>query len=183
MHQGFIEKVQGLESQVRALEVERSELLLKSDSLTKQSAALEEELERYKATGDMQGEEISRLTRSQQLHGQPEVNVSQQSVKRVSEKLNELHLNYLEKERELDVIRREAEITKESLTRQLEDQMREIEELKQVRDIFQQEANLLKQELDSLRAGGQQIEPEPDLLRQEIVLRLERENQRLRDDN
>jgi len=54
----------------------------------------------------------------------------------VSEKLNELHLNYLEKQRELDVIRQEAEITKDSLTRQLDEQRREIEGLKQDRDIF-----------------------------------------------
>lgn len=42
---------------------------------------------------------------------------------------------------------------------------------------------MLKQELDGLRAGAQQIEPEPELLRQEFVLRHERESQRLRDAN
>lgn len=137
IHQGFTEQVQALESRLRAVEFERSELLLQTESLTKQSTALAEELERFKATGDMQGEEISRLTSSQQLYqGQPEVNVSQQSFKRVSEKLNELHLNYLEKQRELDVIRQEAEIIKDSLRREVDEQRREIQGLKQDRDIF-----------------------------------------------
>lgn len=109
--------------------------------------------------------------------------MSQQSLQRVSEKLNELHLSYLEKQRELNVLKSESEIRAESLTRQLDEQRREIEGLRQDRDIFQREANALKQELDALRAGAQSIVPEPELIRQESMLRLESEAQRLRSAN
>ena len=88
------------------VESERAELLLERDSLLVRLDSISKELETYKITGEMQSEEIKRLTERGLVQPDESGNyVTKATVIKLAEKVEQIRFSYLEKDREATVLK------------------------------------------------------------------------------
>ena len=107
--------VENLRAQLGEAQREKNELSGQLVDLTARLEAVNQEVEKYQTTSQMQTEEINRLnmqiSNMETDNGQP---ITRDTVKGLVEKIDQLRFQYLEKERELDVMKRRMEDTESS---------------------------------------------------------------------
>lgn len=106
-------EAKGYEASMKEAQEQISQLTLESQALREELHALAEAYEKLKVTDQMQQEEISRLNEQFAGIDQTSQIVSKSNVLSLTLKVQKMHLNYLEKERELQVALAERETLEE----------------------------------------------------------------------
>ena len=156
--------------------------------LTARLEAVNQELEKYQTTSQMQTEEINRLnlqiSNMETDNGQP---ITRDTVKGLVDKIDQLRFQYLEKERELEVSKKRMEDTESSHKKVLQVKEQEAAHLNSCLDLIKREADTLRDLVDSQRRSSQAPSDSEDLsqsadtlILKELINKLETEAANLR---
>ena len=99
----------------------------------------------------MQSEELERLNRNANIAGEEGAQISKQSVKSLTEKVSTLHLAYLEKDREVTVLKNELEVKSDTFKREIASLNEESVQMRDAYTLLRREADALRENLDQAR--------------------------------
>lgn len=113
------------------------------------------EVDRYETTGQMQAEEINRLNAERSQTTEEGIPISKETVNRLVEKVDQLRFEYLEKERELTVLKSELVVKEDSYHTQSSLLSKELTSLKDSLALQVKESDTLREALTTARRSQQ----------------------------
>jgi len=182
------QEVENLRAQLGDAQREKNELSGQLVDFTARLEAVNQEIEKYQTTSQMQTEEINRLnmqiSNMETDNGQP---ITRDTVKGLVDKIDQLRFQYLEKERELEVYRKRMEDTETSHKKVLQVKEQETAHLNSCLELIKKEADTLRDLVDSQRRSSQAPSEAEDmsqsadiLILKELITKLETEAANLR---